>query len=246
MTTIRLAVGGSPRVLIDTFSKLTATKRPALLCSYVYLDLLERYGRTWKYRDWVLDSGAYSVMTKGIHISVHEYVDTCKRLLDSPNPPTEIYALDVIDDWRQSLKNTEQMWKMGIEAIPCYHAGEPQEALVGMARDYPKIAIGGMARMGRGNARIAWLEQCFARVWPKKVHAFALTTRRWLMAVPWHSADSSAWSLRPKGFGFWNAFGRKQLSVRGNEFDLRAEVAHYVELEDELRGLWGEILKELD
>ena len=80
----------------------------------------------------------------GATIKLQEYIDTCKRLMAEDPTLTEIFALDVIGDWRASLKNVEEMWRQGIEAILAFHPGEPEAALKGIAKDYPKIALGGV------------------------------------------------------------------------------------------------------
>lgn len=246
MTTVRLAIGGSHKGMTATLSKCAGDLVPAILVSYVYLHTLRNHGATWNYRDWVLDSGAYSAFKSGELISLQKYIDTCKEVLDSENPPAEIYALDVIGDWRKSRDNCKAMWEQGIEAIPCYHAGEPEDVLTGLAADHPKIALGGIALIGRGHAHKGWLEQCFARVWPKKVHGFAQTSRQWLEAVPWHSTDSTSWQIGPMRYGLWTSYGNKHLRIRGGKVDMRNEVAHYLKLESEAKRRWAKQMKELD
>jgi hypothetical protein len=127
------------------------------------------------------------------------------------------------------------MWRQGIEAIPCYHAGEPESVLTGLARDYPKIALGGVA-LKNHKPKLAWASQCFARVWPKKVHGFAYCTEGFVMALPWHSVDATTWELGPCAFGSWRSFGR--MSVRGGNQNLRAEVEWYLALERRARRRW--------
>lgn len=100
--------------------------------------------------------------------------------------------------------------------------------LVGLARNYPKIAVGGMARL-RGRRKRWFAEQCFARVWPKAVHG---------LAVPWHSTDASNWELNAAKFGRWKAFGGRNIGIRGGARDLRSEVAWYRQLEQLARHRW--------
>jgi hypothetical protein len=222
--------------------KLPATSAPALLISFFYLkDWLKNRDR-YVIRDWVLDSGAFSALHQKLEINLTDYIETCKRLIDEEEQLTEIYALDVIGDWKKSLANTEKMWKAGVPAIPCYHVGEPWEHLINIARDYPKIAIGGMSQL-RGNAVITYVGQCFARVWPKPVHGFAVGGRDLIMRFPWHSVDATNWELGPVGFGQWNSFGR--MSVRGTKQNLRAEVEFYLALERRARARWEKQMTKL-
>jgi hypothetical protein len=217
---------------------------PALLVSTVYLNGFLAYRDRWTYRDWALDSGAFSAFNSGTTISLQDYIDTAKRLSDEDPTLTEVYSLDVIGDWKASMRNTEEMWRQGVEAIPCYHVGEPEAALVGMSKDYPKIALGGAALMkGRNEQKLHWAEQCFARVWPAKIHGFAFTAEQWLLRLPWHSVDSSTWDLMPCAFGRWKSFGR--LPIRGSDQNLRAEIDWFLKLERRAQQHWaGEMKKQ--
>jgi len=216
--------------------------RPALLVSYVYLEPFLKNRHRYSYRDWVLDSGAFSAHNSGTEIRLQDYIDTCKRLMDEDETLVEIYTLDVIGDWKASIKNCEKMWKQGVEAIPTYHEGEPEHALKRIAKGYPKIALGGVAHK-RGSGKIKWAEQCFARVWPKKIHGFGFGSEKAVMTLPWHSVDATNWEIGPCKFGRWNQFGN--LSVRGSKQNLRAEVLWYLELEKKARWRWRREMQQL-
>jgi hypothetical protein len=219
----------------DDRPKLPASSAPSLLVSFFYLPNWLKNRHRYIIRDWVMDSGAFSAHAQGTEINLADYIDTCKRLLDEDSSLIEIYALDVIGDWKASKRNTEKMWKAGVEAIPCFHGGEPWDALKGMAKDYPKIAIGGVARR-KGNIKMNFAQQCFARVWPKKIHGFGYGTREAVLTLPFHSTDSTSWELGPCGFGNWVTFGKMQ--VRGSKQNLRVEVEYFLDLEKEARHRW--------
>lgn len=228
--------------------QLEAEDRPGLLISFYYLEAFLRNQEKYAYRDWVMDSGAFSAYNSGKEINLQDYIDCCKSLKDIDDTLTEIYALDVIGDWRQTIKNTEEMWKQGVEAIPCYHLSDKNwDILISIAKDYPKIAVGGVADL-RGAEKERFIEQCFARVWPKKIHGFGCGGEKLVMAFPWHSVDATNWEMGPCAFGRWNAFGGK-LSVRGSSQNLRSEVLWYLELERKARDRWKnemQILEEMD
>jgi hypothetical protein len=215
--------------------QLPEGSRPALLISYYYLDNFLSQQEKYAYRDWVMDSGAFSAESKGIKIDVMAYITKCKELMEKDKTLTEIYALDVIGDWKASLKNTEIMWKHGVPAIPCFHYGEPWDVLLGLAKDYPKIAIGGC--VGRRD-KDKFAAQCFARVWPKKCHGFGFGAESSLMKLPWHSVDATNWEMGPCAFGRWACFGNAAISVRGSSQNLRAEVEFYLDLEKRARERW--------
>lgn len=146
-------------------------------------------------------------------------------------------ALDVIGDWRASLRNVQKMWAAGVPAIPVWHITEPEDLLVGLARDYPKIA-GGAARLHGAATKRRFAEQVFARVWPTPIHGLAVGGPDLHRCVPWHSVDASNWEANPARFGKWKAFDGAALGVRGGTQDLRAEVDWYLDLERVARFKW--------
>jgi hypothetical protein len=237
MTTIYLAVSTSANQVLPA---LQQEPGPAFLCAYPYLHVIEAMFGKMHYREWVLDSGAFSVLTTGKQIDLSEYIETCHRVLASKHPPREVYALDVIGNWRESLRNTEAMWKAGIKAIPTYHSGEPVSVLTSIARDYPKIAIGGIA--GLSHRALPLLEQVFARVWPKRVHCFGMTSTDVLMHLPFDSADATSWASAVK-FGNWVGYGR-HMPIRGTYY-LRPQIDYYLDLERKLKAKWQRTLSRL-
>lgn len=216
--------------------KMGDRDRPALLISYYYLKQFLANQHRYHYRNWVMDSGAFSAYNSGAVIDLQAYIDCCKQLMATDPTLIEIYALDMIGDWRISLKNTEKMWRQGVPAIPCYHFGEPWDVLKSLARDYPKIALGGVAVKKGG--KNDWAGQCFARIWPKKIHGFAFGSEKAILLYPFHSTDATSWEIKPCRFGRWNAFGGQRVSVRGSSQNLRAEVLWYLELERKARERW--------
>ena len=245
--TIRLATavssqGGNVLLGRRGVKQLSENLKPSLLVSYVYLSAWLRKQKEYVYRDWALDSGAFSAYNKGTEIDLQDYIDTAKRLLESDKSLVEVFSLDVIGDWKASLKNTEEMWRQGVPAIPCYHWGEPWDALTGMAKDYPKIALGGVAfKFGIKNK---FAEQCFARVWPKRIHGFGYGSEKTIMALPWDSVDATNWEIGPCKYGRWNAFGN--LKIKGSKQNLQSEIEHYLKLEKRARAKFGKQLDSID
>lgn len=225
--------------------QLPPDSRPALLVSYYYLEPFLANKHRYAYRNWVLDSGAFSAHNSGAVIDIDEYIRVCHELKGSDSTLTEIFALDDIGDWRKSLKNTEYMWGRGVEAIPTFHFGEPWDLLVGLARDYPKIALGGLVGQ-KVTPRDKWIGQCFARVWPKRIHGFGLCGEATLMKFPFHSVDATNWEIGPCKYGVWRAFGRQRVSVRGSKQNLRAEVEFYLDLERRVRERWKKEMEKLE
>lgn len=215
---------------------------PALLVSFYYLDPWEKHRSEYCYRDWALDSGAFSAKNSGKEIDLNAYIDTAARLLETDKTLTEVFALDVIGDAEASLRNAEIMWAAGIPAIPCYHISEPESYLMEIAGRCDKIALGGVSDL-RGPAKTRWAQQCFARVWPKRIHGFAVGSESSIMAVPWHSVDAANWELGPCAFGSWKQYG--DMSIRGSRQNLRGEVKWWLDLESRAQYRWRKQMKEL-
>ncbi len=244
--TVRLAHGPGAQgdnVLLGQrgVERLPESSFPALLVSYFYIKPFLAKREKYAYRDWVLDSGAFSAANSGATIDLNAYIDFCKEVITTDPKLTEVFGLDVIGDWRQTRANIEKMWAAGVPAIPTFHAGQPWDVLKGMARDYNKIAIGGGVGLVAAH-KLEWVGQCFSRVWPARIHGFGMSSETMIMRYPFHSVDATNWELGPCKFGSWKAFG--QMSVRGSSHNLRAEVEWYLALERKARSRWrGEMAK---
>lgn len=232
---MRLATFDIPAV----HKALSITKRepPSILVSFVYLEAFLKHRQNYHITDWALDSGAFSAHNSGTTIDLQDYIDTCLHLMKTDDQLTDIFALDVIGDWRASQENTEAMWKAGVPAIPCYHIGEPEQQLVSLAKQFPKIALGGVAML-RGKRKNEWAAQCFARVYPKRIHGFGFATRSAIMGLPFHSTDATSWEIGPAKFGRWASYDGANLGLRGGAPPIRTEVNHYLKLQRDARSRW--------
>lgn len=230
---------------VDDSLKVERERLPALLVSFVFVDDFVKKQHLYHYRDWVMDSGAFSAMNSGIEIPLDEYIRACHKLKDSDPTLTEIYALDVIGDWKQTLKNTEKMWEAGIEAIPTFHVHSPKHVLLSMVKDYPKIAVGGLIPLHL-NDKCRWLDTVFSTVWPKRIHGFACTSRKLVLSYPFHSVDSTSWEIGACKYGMWRSIGVGRLSVRGSNQNLRCEINRFLDLEEEAQRRWRKEMELLD
>lgn len=213
---------------------------PSLLVSFYHRKYFVENRDLYSIRSWVLDSGAYTAMTKNVEIDLDEFIEFSKHWLKTDPQLEEVFALDVIGDAKQSLKNCEKMWEEGIPAIPTYHLGSPESDLKYIAKNFPKIALGGVAKYRN---RVSWALECFRRVWPKPVHGLAFGSEKDCLKIPFHSVDASSWSLKTCGFGRWNTFGH--LNIKGErDLNLTVEVEGWLEVERKIRQRWeSEFLK---
>ena len=188
-------------------------------------------------RKWVLDSGAFSAHNSGTKIDIRDYAYRCSRLLREERDLEMVFALDVIGNHRASLHNAEKLWELGINAVPTFHLGEPWEFLKHIAKYYPKIALGGMAREDK-EVKIEFFKRCFGLVWPKKMHGFGTSEPEVLMQFPFHSVDSNSWEFAPLAKSMWTSFDRQQMYAPARNFpdrkiDIRREVKYFLDLEDQ-------------
>jgi len=149
-------------------------------------------------KGFILDSGAYSAMSKGTSIDIDEYIDFIRKLDGSI---TWYANLDVIGDAKGTLENQKYMESKGLTPVPVYHYGEDYKYLSQYVSNYKRLAVGGAAGRGLGRQAIRlWLDKLWEDFLTDDdgypiigVHAFGITALPLLMRYPWESADSTAW-----------------------------------------------------
>lgn len=143
-----------------------------------------------------LDSGAFSSYTKGVKVDIYRY---CDYILENQDMIEYASVLDAIGDVDQTWRNQVTMESQGVRPLPCFHYGEPEEALEHYVANYDHITLGGMVPISTPQLKL-WLD----RIWgeyltnpdgtPKiKVHGFGLTSLTLMLRYPWYSVDSSSW-----------------------------------------------------
>lgn len=224
--------------------------RPSILVSFAYRREWSKISDTRGFRvdddradepPWrevVLDSGAFTAWQTGKPVDIVEFAEWVDAQRATNPLVTEVFTLDVIGgDWRESLANTEYLWKRGIQAIPVFHVGEPLDVLKALAKDYPKISLGGAVGYRK---RDEWAALCFKAVWPKKMHGLGYgETSLW--KLPFHTIDNSSWAFGPSKFGDFHSLKTKQ--IRGKRVSIgthnvRCEIDFYVREEQRLRRFW--------
>lgn len=225
-------------------------KKPSVLGSYAYFKGFYKTLQKIDVRNWVFDSGAFTAFNTGKKVDLDKYIELCLQLKNDDKNLGDIFTLDVVPTnkqnvekcWRQGIKNTEKMWNVGIEAIPVYHLGEPEEVLLELSRSFSKIAIGGFAQL-QGKLKIQFAEQCFARVWPKKIHGLGVGDSL-ILQFPFHTTDASSWRFTPCAYGGWKRYGR--MSVYKYDSRLESQIDYYLKLEQKARVKWKREMQELE
>lgn len=177
-----------------------------ILESYHYLDGSNKvmaFAKNWG-KPLFLDSGAFTVFTKGASIDLNDYCNFIERDMGMFNP---IASLDIIQSGHEAeaFENLKEMRRRGIQACPTHHHQDRNEWLQRyLDEGYDYIFLGGMV----GGA-VPVLREWLDNMWDKylcnpdgtakvKVHGFGLTSFELMFRYPWYSVDSSS----------WNAYGR--------------------------------------
>lgn len=198
-------------------------------------------------RSWALDSGAFTAHNSGVAISLSDYIATARDLQRSDPLLEDVFALDVIGDFKASMANAEKMNAAGVDAIPTFHYGGNYSDLRAISGDYPKIALGGMAaKLSRNHGqrlsktqKFAFIARCFEVVWPKRIHLFGCTDENLLFSFPAESADSTSWHLQPSRYGLWKQHGRLR-GVRGSSVrsGIKGQIEYCLQVEAQVQSKW--------
>lgn len=208
---------------------------PSILVSFAYRKSWAKASRV-VWREVVLDSGAYTVHNAGGVVDVDEFADWALEQKATNPLVTEVFSLDVIGDWRASLKNTEYLVKRGLDVVPVYHVGEPTDVLVKLCRDYDKVALGGAVGYSK---KMEWAALCFKTVWPKRLHGLGFAPKV-LRSLPFHTIDHSSWLTGPHLRQQFSAYDDLRLPMVGGykTYSLSGEVQHNLNEEARARSFW--------
>lgn len=210
--------------------------KPSILVSFAFRKEWARVCHLDYWREVALDSGAFTAWKGGASVDIVELAEWIKSERARSSLVTEAFTLDVIGGtWQESLRNTEYLWKNGVECMPVFHVGEPTDVLKALVRDYPKVALGGAVGYRKKDA---WARICFREVWPAKLHGLGFGAET-VMELPFHSVDNSSWSLGPKAFGIYPSRNYETLPTRNTRsLWLYHELEYQLRRERDARSLW--------
>ena len=231
------------------------------LMSYAYKDnllkVLDKYGPHLEKNQtmFLIDSGAFTVWTKGQTIDVKEYGDFLEKLQkDYPKINFRFISLDVIPgkfgqkpNQTDIDKSAQQGWDnymylkgRGLNVIHIFHQFEDEKWLHKLAASSDYIGIS-PANDRSIKSRVLWLRWVFSKIGTKvKAHGFGITAKSALQAVPFYSADSSTWIVGVR----WGQVDDKDLHQlkakyeRNQEKLLNVGISNSLDLEDKVTRLW--------
>ena len=194
-----------------------------------------------------IDSGAYSMWTRGIEIDVDEYINWLNERAEYLDLFGQVDAIPGTKEGGATQKEVreaaEKTWdnylymrsrlKKPEGLLYTFHVGEPKEFLEQAlewtdenGKHIPYIAFGGM--VGKSTLiRENFLDMCFSIIRKSsnpdvKVHAFGMTSKELLGAFPITSADSTSWIMTAANGGIMTDVGTvivsKNQSHQANHF----------------------------
>ena len=182
-----------------------------ILTSFAFTNIFDKFliqTRQWIPENLILDSGAFSVWTKGNIIDIDKYVQFCidskQKCIDS-----KLYFvnLDVLPgkfgeypDEKQREESAEKGWEnmlylesKGLKVIPVFHQHEDFKWLDRIREHTDYIGIS-PANDVSSKMKEKWLEKVFSITRDTiKTHGFGITSFPLLKKFPFYSVDSTSW-----------------------------------------------------
>lgn len=197
-----------------------------------------------------VDSGAFTLWTKGKQVNVDEYIEFINSLDDKvylygqvDSIPGDIINGATLEQVKEAARKTWENYlymypkmKYPKRLLYTFHVGEPYEYLKnalewkdekGTPMEY--IALGGMVGKPK-SIRESFLKMCYKIIEESsnpniKVHAFGMTAFNLLSEYPITSADSSSWLMTAINGGIMTKYGVIDIS------DRKANLStHYIHL----------------
>lgn len=174
---------------------------PHVLESFFYLrgsrlpDIIRRNNQTI-----FLDSGAFSMFTQGVDISIDEYAQFIHDEADIIHVASNLD--DITKTPQLSYDNQKTLEGLGCDVKPVFHCREDPKWLVKyLDEGYDYIFLGGMVPETTKWLR-GWLDDLWHKYLVKddgtsrvKIHGFGLTTVDLMFRYPWYSVDSTSWVM---------------------------------------------------
>lgn len=211
-----------------------------------------------------IDSGAYSMWTRGIEIDVDEYINWLNERADYLDLFGQVDAIPGTKEggatYQEVREAAQKTWdnylymrsrlKKPEGLLYTFHVGEPKEFLEQAlewtdenGNHIPYIALGGM--VGKTSlVRKNFLDMCFTIIKNSsnpdvKVHAFGMTSKDLLAKFPITSADSTSWIMTAANGGIMTDVGT--VIVSENKSNLPEHFSH---LPEDLREEFDKEIKE--
>jgi hypothetical protein len=208
-------------------------------------------------RRLIIDSGAYSVWSRGARVDPGDYIAFCNEIKKIAKCPVTFIALDVISGkestdaerekaCEEGYDNWQTMTQEGITCLPTFHQYDPPRWLKRIADESDYLAVShSKSRSVNFDQKAAWLRGVFKYVGrKKKVHGLGVASTNLMKEFPYYSVDSTWWvqagkrSLRPSPSAYMSLEQWKQI--------LRRDGERFMQWAREAGGEWEEWARERD
>lgn len=173
-----------------------------------------------------LDSGAYSASTQGVKIDIGrfcDYIHKNRDIIEMVSVLDDINFADPKGAAKNTYHNLMEMKRRGVhDVLPCYHQGEPVEALEYYIENFDYITLGGLVGSST-KGLMRWLDYLFDKYLTNsdgtlkvKVHLFGVTSLPLMLRYNATSVDSSTWVQ-------WAAMGMILLPYSGRQLNISSQ-----------------------
>lgn len=148
-------------------------------------------------QSFALDNGAFSLWRSGTAVDWDDYYAWCEQWLRHPACDWAVIP-DVIEGTEAENDALVSAWPHGFAGVPVWHLNESIDRLVGLAEDWPRIALGSAAEydVSKPSACLARLAKALAPISVDgmpvvKLHGLRMLNPAITTKVPLASADST-------------------------------------------------------
>lgn len=201
-------------------SSVNQIEYPNILNSYAYK--VQQDAITYKPKNLILDSGAFTAWSSGKKIDIEAYGQHCLAW-QSKADSVRCVNLDVIpgskgqtstakqreQGMRDSVENADYLRSLGLDIEEVFHQDEPFDFLDKLLDRLPSNGVLGLGSRKDVslNLRVIWLQSVLKHMVDRfgknnlpMTHGLGVTNRDMMLAFPFYSVDSSTF-MNPTRFG---------------------------------------------
>lgn len=204
-------------------SEIPNTINLAILESFYYADEWTEWAIP-RVRNFMLDSGVFTLAYgSGQKVNFDEYTDKYIDFINK-NSVNLFFEMD-IDDIAGLPKAEELRRKLergtGRQPIPIFHKNRGKEYFIDMCKNYPYVAIGGIAGNGNMTKRKEYMPYFrwfidTAHKYGAKIHGLGFTDLKALEKLNFDSVDSTSWTTGNR-FGAIYRFNGRTMEKYGKK-----------------------------
>ena len=178
------------------------------------------------FKDFMLDSGAFSVMVSGKRMPdwnsyIEDYAEYVKENNIDKFLELDIDSVVGHDEVRKLRANLEK--KAGKQCIPVWHRPRGKAEFLRLCDEYSYIAIGGVALKYIRPDEYRYLPYLIDEAHKRecKIHALGFTSTKLLSQYHFDSVDSSSWSMGRR-YGLLYRYANGNISIYPKKKECRA------------------------